>query len=577
MRLKNFVFFAGLHFYIVLVAVVHYILSTGDFGIYKASFVLYPISALVLLIIPGVITKSNRLRESWGHKDFGLLDSLGKRKITEHETKEYQEAAYPIIPDKYIATRPRDLILGKVGKKYVYCPITRDGLNSFILGGVGSGKSTLLLGFLYTVLYGTGFQTKKDSLHYNFFVVDIKGEIYEKLLKLDCKYRASPGNLIQVVQPSNRSSWGWDVLYRIHKPVCSTTEKLKACTDIADALVQETGDNPYFTDNARKILTGVLFFYIEKGLDFIPIIQKLTRTPLDQLLTEICDEAKQDNNGIVADKLMGFVGKDGNESLQDIEATLKTYLDVFSYPDVVWCLQLNPQKTSPAALDDGVTNLDLAIEQGMLRTYQPLFRLITMQVLRHCESDFHEGDNRNTVLIVDEASRVGKIPDLDGCMATLRSKSTGICLCFQNQHQFLDLYGDDLAATILGLCELKVFLSGDGDKETIEYVSTMAGEYKLEKRNYDKNGFAGAAMDVKYSDDFRKVVNAESLMELREKQEAIAFIFGRYYRFKKFRYFEDKYLKPISKEIAEYNKNNSMDNNTLAILGECSKSIFKEE
>jgi len=48
--------------------------------------------------------------------------------------------------------------------------------------------------------------------------------------------------------------------------------------------------------------------------------------------------------------------------------------------------------------------------------------------------------------------------------------------------------------------------------------------------------------DSNYSDERRDVVEAKDLMELREKGECIAFIYGHYVRCKKLRYFEDAYL-----------------------------------
>ena len=59
---------------------------------------------------------------------------------------------------------------------------------------------------------------------------------------------------------------------------------------------------------------------------------------------------------------------------------------------------------------------------------------------------------------------------------------------------------------------------------------------------------------MKYSDDFRKIINSESIMNLRETDEAIIFAYGKYLRCKKFKYFEDPYLAPIYHEIAQFNE-----------------------
>jgi type IV secretory pathway TraG/TraD family ATPase VirD4 len=214
------------------------------------------------------------------------------------------------------------------------------------------------------------------------------------------------------------------------------------------------------------------------------------RTNLDELLTEIVADAEELHMGVVLDKLKGFVGKDGNDSVADIETTLKTYLEVFSYPNVQWCVHDNPNKTSPAVLDDGKTNLDFAIPESMLGVYQPLFRLVSMQVLRHCESAFHESDDRYTMLLLDEAARIGRIEGLDSAFSTLRSKNVAIICLFQSISQFKDIYPSEKANRFLNLCELKIFLSGSGDENTTKYVSGMVGQFDAAKMSY-KYGMFG--------------------------------------------------------------------------------------
>ena len=272
------------------------------------------------------------------------------------------------------------------------------------------------------------------------------------------------------------------------------------------------------------------------------------RTNLDELLTAIVADAENQNMGVVLDKLAGFKGKAAdNESVADIETTLKTYLEAFSYPELQWVLHDNPNKTSPAILNDGKTNLDLAIHESMLVTYQPFFRLVTMQMLRHCESEFSEYDNRYTMLIFDEAARIGQINGLDAAMSTLRSKHTALVCLFQSISQFKDIYPKEKAQTLLNLCELKLFLSGSGDKDTTDYVSGMVGDYTTDRMSYKRKGVFGGKSDGNYSPERRPIVEARDLMQLRQHSEAIAFVYGHYIRCKKIRYFEDPYISPILK------------------------------
>ncbi len=554
MNRKNWVWFTGIWLYPVAACFIYYILRNVSPDVKIPIYLQYFLVYFVPILFPYIVYTTNRQRQQRGQTDFSFVSCYGLGAKDERHSKAYNDAAFPDIPPEYSAKIPMGLVLGKHKDKYAYCPIVRDGVNVMVIGTPGSGKSVLLLSWLYSMLYRDeiakrGHIKAAPGRPYNFFMVDIKGELFEKLLHIKSQdYNASEYVDLQVVQPSNHHSYGWDVFYRIHRNNVSETDYIKLATDIADCLiVSNAKESPFFTENAKKILSGVVLYYAKKGWDFVPIIQKLLRTNLDELLTEIVADAETDaeNMGVVLDKLKGFVGKEDNESVGDIESTLKTSLDVFSYPDIQYCLRDNPFRTSPAVLNDGKTNLDLAIEESMLVTYQPIFRLITMQILRHCEADFKEDDERYTCLILDEAARVGAISGLDSGMATLRSKHTALICLFQSISQFKDIYPTEKAKTLLNLCELKVFISGSGDKDTTDYVSAMAGEYEATKMSYKRKGFFGGKSDGNYSTERRPVVDARTLMELREKKEVIAFIYGHYVRCQKLRYFEDPILTPI--------------------------------
>lgn len=561
MKPKHFLWFTGIWTYPLLVLLFQAIYNgvSEDFVISELLGLLFV--WVLPVLFPVIITVTNIERKQRGQTDFSFGATYGLAEKSEKQSKAYMEAAFPPAPSTYTSRVPTGLIVGTQKNKYIYCPLVKDGVNGMVLGNPGSGKSVLLLSWLYSMFYREDI-AKKARLKepagraYNFFMVDIKGELFEKLLHIKAsEYDAEKQKDLLVVQPSNRKSYGWDVFYKIHRPDVSETEIIKAVTDIADALVVPSGNNPYFSDNAKKILSGVLYYYAKEGWDFLPIIQKLMRSPMGELLAEIVTDAESKGMGVVLDKLKGFVGKDDKESIADVETTLKTYLECFSYPDIQWALDANPIKTSPAALNDGKTCMDIAIEESMLLTYQPLFRLVTMQVLRHCESEFHEDDDRYTCLIFDEAARIGETSGLDAAMSTLRSKHTALILLFQSVSQFRDIYPKDKAQTLLNLCELKIFLSGSGDKDTTDLVSAMAGEYEATKMSYKRKGAFGGKSDGNYSTERRPIVDAKTMMELREKKQAIAFIYGHYVRVAKLMYFNDPILSPIIDEHKNININ----------------------
>jgi type IV secretory pathway TraG/TraD family ATPase VirD4 len=69
--------------------------------------------------------------------------------------------------------------------------------------------------------------------------------------------------------------------------------------------------------------------------------------------------------------------------------------------------------------------------------------------------------------------------------------------------------------------------------------------------SYKRKGAFGGKSDANYSTERRPIVEARDMMALREKGEAIAFIYGHYVRCKKIRYFEDAFIAPILKKRQE--------------------------
>lgn len=95
-------------------------------------------------------------------------------------------------------------------------------------------------------------------------MIDVDGLIYKDINKIQGKYKADYNSKLHVVELSNRDSFGFDVFYKLRKENVSETEKLKTVTDIADALIQQSGDNPYFSVNAKKYLLEYCFMELER-------------------------------------------------------------------------------------------------------------------------------------------------------------------------------------------------------------------------------------------------------------------------------------------------------------------------
>lgn len=555
MKLRNILFYTGAWICIPLEFLMFYGARQLNFPGHINKLI-----CSVLLAVPIwamlMITAGNYKRAKRGHTDFTFQDAIGHGKREIHEGKAAREAMYPPIPVKYLSRMPKDLVLGRWNGRYVHCPLGEDGVMAFVIGAPGAHKTVLLLSWLYTVYYRKriyGKQLNNSGAAWNYVLIDVKGEVYQKLIKIKGIYRATGKERLQVFQPGNRLSYGWDVFYQLRGKNVTETIRLKAVQDIADALIEESkGEkNPFFPKNAKKILVGILFFYSGQGKDFIEIMVIINETPADDLLAGIVKEARIQNDRITLGMLAEFVGKKDVESINDVIATMKTDLQCFLFPDLVYALQNNPHRTSPRVLNTGKISIDIAIEEAFLSVYRPVFRLLCVQILRHCASEFREDDNRITSIILDEASRIKRVPELEEVMATCRSKHVNVLLIFQNRNQFDGIYGREVSESILNLCELKLFLSSGGDRNTVEYIQSMAGKYIDRKKSINKEGFSIKSTSI--SEEEKQIVDGRELMALREKKEMIAFIYGQYFRFPKIMYYKDPYIAPIAQEIKEFN------------------------
>ena len=289
MNWKNYVFFTGLGFYLFLLVIAEVVLN--DFEIYvDVPMYVHLLVACALLIVPIVITWTNIQRKKYGCEDFGPFACF-KQPEKEIFTKEWNRAAYPQIPSKYLSNTPEDLIIGKQGSKFIRIPIWRDGLNCLMFGNVGSFKTVTLISWLLANLY-----LPTSGLKWNWAVIDIKGEIYKKILKLPGgHYRAIDHSKVKVIEPSNKASYGWDPFYILKTPNVTETDIIKLADDVAAMLIEDSGDsNPYFSLNAKKILSGLVYHYAQKGYEFIPLMQLIARSNVAELIAKTVEEAEEE-------------------------------------------------------------------------------------------------------------------------------------------------------------------------------------------------------------------------------------------------------------------------------------------
>ncbi len=118
---------------------------------------------------------------------------------------------------------------------------------------------------------------------------------------------------------------------------------------------------------------------------------------------------------------------------------------------------LGAEETQTAPLVCALTGY-IAREARRLAAYQPGGRL-----------------DPTLSLYLDEAALVSPVP-LDRWSADMGGRGVCIIACFQSRSQLIDRYGPARAATIINNAAAKLLFGGTGDRDDLQYWSTLAGE-----------------------------------------------------------------------------------------------------
>ncbi|WP_270269317.1 type IV secretory system conjugative DNA transfer family protein [Enterocloster clostridioformis] len=457
----------------------------------------------------------------------GLVPETGLRK----ESAQKRVAMYPKVPPELLSKEPEGIILGKYKNQYVRVPL-KDIYHYCILGGSGSGKTSTVL--LDTLL--ANFATGKNK--FQTFCIDIKGEINQKSVYA---YDES----VFVVDPTDRTSIGWDVYYRLHDNP-SDDLIIEAIEEVSQALIISTNpkDN-FFVENARTMFTGLLVYYFKQGESFIDSVNKILESEIKSLISEIIKSSEPSD--LHYKYLAKFEGKDA-ESVEDCMVELTTSLSVFSKSDIRFCFRDNFQKASPYSFGEG-KSVFLAIPEHMLESYKAIMRLCTVQTLKELERRSEE-ETTSMLLIIDEFARLGRMEGIFNALATLRSKKVMILLAFQSLAQCETIYSKEETRVLMENCRVKVICEVS-DPNSAKVVQDWCGKYREKKETLN----TGKNRNKSYTYEDKPIVEPDDLITLVKKEEEILVIAGiGYLRPKKAYYFKDPKLKALADKVKAHNK-----------------------
>lgn len=461
----------------------------------------------------------------------GLIPETGLQK----ESTQKKIATYPKVPKKYLNKEPEGVILGTYKNQYVRIP-TKEIYHYCIIGGSGSGKTSTVL--LDTLL--ANFATKKND--FLTFAIDIKGELHEK-----STYSHSPD--IMVVNPTDRTTAGWDAYYRLHDNP-SDDLVIEAIEEIAQALIISTNPkDSFFVENARSMFTGLLVYYFKQGESFIDSVTRILESEIKSLIAEIIKSSEPSD--LWYKYLAKFDGKDA-ESVEDCMVELTTNLSVFgSKSDIRFCFRDNPVKASPYTFRDN-KSVFLAIPEYLLDSYKAILRLCTVQTLKEMErrpdARGKEVQNKSMIILIDEFARLGRM-EIFNALATLASKKISVILAFQSLAQCEVIYSKEETRVLMDNCRVKVICEVS-DPQSAKAVQDWCGKYREKKETLS----AGKNRHKSYSYEDKDIVQPNDLITLVNQEEVILVISGvGYLRPKKCYYFKDSQISKLAEKVRNHN------------------------
>lgn len=349
--------------------------------------------------------------------------------------------------------------LGK--SSYVGIPQETEG-HITVVGGSGSGKST---GIAKPTLGTWGGAI---------CATDVKGELsefYEKLYLAGHVTR--PYVIFDPMDTESPSYDPFDLLFQDDEAplVSNIMDIVRAIAPVLPNDIQ-----PFWTETEQGVLAAALLYYFEYGLSFSEAIITIMAQPASALC-----ERLNENADICKKFFLGETAKMKPETLANIDRGLRNKLMLFATdPYISHAFRGKREGAVCFTWEDLDThNIFLRIPADKIEQWSGAVNLMYSQLIRHFERRPEKyspegANNIQTLLLMDEFARFGKLEMITGALATLRSKNVNICLVIQSIAQLDRIYGECERRVIFDNCQYQAILRAN-DAGTQKYLCELIG------------------------------------------------------------------------------------------------------
>lgn len=432
--------------------------------------------------------------------------------------RKVSDNAYTVnyIPKELIRVRdgPPGTFLGGFGQVpkgcYVGMPQGEDG-NIIVIGGNGSGKSSGIAKPTLCTWSGAICAT------------DVKGELSKHYVDLSDKLYHH-GIITRppiIFDPTQIDGPSYDPFWLLSKD--SPENLYNNIRDIALAIIPTIPDDkePFWVQSEQDVLTAALFQYFKYGLSFSEALLAI----VGQSVFTLCEELAQSEYRQVRNLVIGMTPSEDSKMIASIDRGLRNKLTLFANdPYISHVFRGMSEKAECVTWDDlNDCNIFLRIPADKIEQWGSAINLMYTQLFRYLErrpeKHSEEGvNNVQTLLLMDEFARFGKLEMIASAMATLRSKNVNICLMVQSMAQLDKIYGVYDRRIIMDNCQYQVILQAN-DADTQKYLSERIGTYINKRRsaseNMDKHwSTTGYSMQISETRDY--VVQPHELSTLKD-------------------------------------------------------------
>ena len=348
--------------------------------------------------------------------------------------------------------------------------------NVLVIGGSGSGK--------------TRFFVKPNlmQMHSSYVVTDPKGTVL-----LEC------GNLLvkggYVIKVLNTINFKKSMHYNPFAYLQSEKDILK----LVNVLIENTkGEGEKSSEDfwikSERLLYSAYIGYIwyeapEEEKNFITLLDMINaseareddenfKSPVDMLFERLAEREPEHFAVKQYRKFKLAAGKTLKSILVSCGARLapfdiKELRDLMEYDE----LELDTLGDRKTAFFVIISDTDATFNFVVAMMYSQLFNLL-------CDKADNEYGGRLPVhvrCLLDEFSNIGKIPNFEKLIATIRSREISACIILQAQSQLKAIYKDN-ADTITGNCDSTLFLGGK-EKTTLKELSEVLGKETIDLYN----------------------------------------------------------------------------------------------